>query len=258
MIITSNANPLIKRIIGLQQKKQQRYEQNCFVIEGRKEIDCAREGGIEFEAIVHCPDIYDDFYHQDDCSLWQVSAGVYEKIAYRGNVEGLIAIAKIPSGSIESLLLPKNPLILVAQGLEKPGNLGALLRTADAAGVNALIVAGDNTVDIYNPNVVRASIGAIFTVPTFALSLEQTRLWLEKNKIKAVLTCPQATDNYTNIDYNVGVAIVLGSEHDGLPDSWLSQADCKVKIPMLGQMDSLNVSCSAAIMLYEALRQRTV
>ncbi|MBI9017911.1 MAG: RNA methyltransferase [Phycisphaerae bacterium] len=241
----------------MQHKKKARYEQGCFIIEGYKEFIHARNAGIIFSAIIHCPGINPYYSHQYDCELIEVTPEVYEKIAYRGKTEGLLAIAKIPETTIDNLKLKDDCLILIAQGVEKPGNLGALLRTADAVGVDAMIVADNVGIDIYNPNAVRASLGALFTVPTFVLSIDQTCNWLKQNNIKAILTSPDATTNYTDIDYKGRTAIILGSEHDGLPTDWLSQADQKVTIPMNGKMDSLNVSCSAAILLYEALRQRS-
>jgi RNA methyltransferase, TrmH family len=153
------------------------------------------------------------------------------------------------------LPLSKNPLVLVAAGIEKPGNLGALLRTADGAGVEVLIVCGGE-VDLYSPNVIRASLGALFTVATFLLSWEETEQWLQENRIRMIFTSPAVEKKYTEEDYTAAVAICIGSEKEGLPSEWLRTTNSTVKIPMQGQMDSLNTACSGAIVLYEAVRQR--
>jgi TrmH family RNA methyltransferase len=191
----------------------------------------------------------------EDTRLVEVDQRVYARMAYRDKVEGLLAVAPIPRRNIEAFDVSETPFLLVALGIEKPGNLGALLRTADGAGVDALLLCGGG-VDLYNPNVIRASLGAVFTVPAFEMSLESALTWLGKRKIQIILTSPDASTDYTNLDYTGPVAIVLGSEKQGLPEILLRQDITQVKIPMYGQMDSLNVSCSGAILLYEVLRQR--
>lgn len=269
-MITSLQNPLVKRAVGLSEKKRQRDCEGVFVIEGEKELLCALANGISIETLLYCPELIGankqlttdtaierqlESAGAQGTELVAVSQRVYSKIAYRQKVGGLVAIARMPVQNIDELKLAANPFILVIHGVEKPGNLGALLRTADGAGVDAVIVC-DADVDLFNPNVVRSSLGAIFTVKTFVLSMEQTIGWLAANKIKVILSTPQGDRDYTDIDYTGPTAVVLGSEKAGLPSQWLGQNLCKVKIPMYGQMDSLNVSTSGAILFYEAVRQR--
>ncbi len=269
-MITSLQNPLVKRVVGLGEKKRQRDREGVFVIEGEKELLYALANGISIETLLYCPELIGankqlttdtaierqlESAGAQGTELVAVSQQVYGKIAYRQKVGGLAAIARMPGQNIDELKLSANPFILVIHGVEKPGNLGALLRTADGAGVDAVIVC-DADVDLFNPNVVRSSLGAVFTVKTFVLSMEQTIGWLAANKIKAILSTPQGDRDYTDIDYTGPTAVVLGSEKAGLPTQWLGQNLCKVKIPMYGQMDSLNVSTSGAILFYEAVRQR--
>lgn len=246
-----------------------RRKAGLFVLEGRKEIAHALNAGIGIVEFFFCPEIIADdeavseypglldAVSSSTADIYQVTPQIYEKIAYRGKVEGMIAIATYPEQKPDFSKLPANPLILVVEGVEKPGNLGAILRSADGAGVDMVLIADNGGTDLYNPNVIRSSVGAIFTVPTFCLPLDSVISLLNDNTVRIVLTSPDATTSFWQIDYNGPVAIVLGSEHAGLPQNWLSSRLLSVYIPMAGKMDSLNVSCSAAIMLYEARRQRT-
>jgi len=269
-IITSVHNPLVKNLVSLRKKKRLRFEKGVFLIEGERELLHALAGGIEFEAIVFCRELLvgnAELTSMESlvvkfgigktrmANMIEVSPRVYGRIAVRENTEGIVGLAAIPRRDIYTLPLSKNPLVLVAAGVEKPGNLGALLRTADGAGLEVLIVCGGE-MDLYNPNVIRSSLGALFTVPTFSLSWEETIRWLQENKIRMIFTSPAAEKEYTKEDYTGAVAIFLGSEKEGLPSEWLRKKDSTVKIPMRGQMDSLNTSCSGAILLYEAVRQR--
>jgi len=269
-MITSLQNPLIKRIVAFKDKKH-REREGVFLIEGEKEILHALSQGISLETLIYCSDLLrfnkdlNTIEHINEylmggqsgqVKLVEADQRVYAKIAYRDKAEGLVAIAHLPKRDIEEMLLAQNPLILVIWGVEKPGNLGALLRTADGAGTDAVIVCNEGGVDLYNPNVVRGSLGALFTVPTYEMSLANTLDWLRQKQVTIVLTSPNATMDYTQPDYSGAVAIVLGSEKQGLPELLLQQDITQVKIPMLGRMDSLNVSCSGAILLYEVLRQR--
>ena len=269
-IITSAQNPLVKRLVSLREKRRVRLQEGVFLIEGERELLHALAGGIEFETMVYCRQLLVGNAELNSMEslagrfsigstgaveLVQVSPRVYGKIALRENTGGMVGVAKIPRRDIYKLQLSKNPLVLVIAGIEKPGNLGALLRTADAAGVEVVIVC-DGKVDLYNPNVVCSSLGALFTVPTFPLSWEETGQWLQENRILMILTSPAVEKDYTEEDYTGAVAIFLGSEKEGLPSEWLRKKASQVKIPMRGQMDSLNVSCSGAIVLYEAVRQR--
>ena len=269
-MITSLQNPLIKRIVAFKDKKH-REREGVFLIEGEKEILHALSQGISLETLIYCSDLLrfnkdlNTIEHINEylmggqsgqVKLVEADQRVYAKIAYRDKAEGLVAIAHLPKRDIEEMLLAQNPLILVIWGVEKPGNLGALLRTADGAGTDAVIVCNEGGVDLYNPNVVRGSLGALFTVPTYEMSLAKTLDWLRQKQLTIVLTSPNAIMEYNQPDYSGAVAIVLGSEKQGLPELLLQQDITQVKIPMLGRMDSLNVSCSGAILLYEVLRQR--
>ena len=268
-MITSLQNPLVKRIVRLRQRRH-RTAEGVFLIEGEKELTHALTAGLTLETIVYCPSILPANQHLnsttalEDASprpgvtppqLIEVSPQVYAKLAYRASVTGLIALAHIPTLTLPQLQLPPNPLLLIVDGVEKPGNLGALLRTADGAGIHAVIVC-DPQLDLYNPNVVRASLGALFTVPTVTAPADDTRTYLNTQSINLIVTTPSATQTYTEIDYRPPTALVLGSEKQGLPPPWLQPPAQPVRIPMAGALDSLNLSCSGAIIIYEALRQR--
>ncbi|MBN2376955.1 MAG: RNA methyltransferase [Sedimentisphaerales bacterium] len=275
-MITSLKNPLVRQVATLRDKRRSRETLGQFLIEGDRELYHAVQGGVVIEQLFFCPELITDNQHfncqeqidsiissgqnldkriSSSQDLVAVSPQVYARIAYREKVEGLVAIARQPDLSLADLKLSPQPLLLVVQGLEKPGNLGALLRTADAVGVDAVLVC-DAQLDLYNPNVIRSSLGAIFTLPVLSVTLADAVAWLENHKIQIILSSPAATMDYSDADYTVPVAVVLGSEKQGLPPPWLQQHICQVKIPMQGRMDSLNVSVSGAVILYEALRQR--
>ena len=192
---------------------------------------------------------------QDIKNVYEVTQQVYEKIAYRGSTEGLLAVVKSKNHSLEGLNLPENPLIIILESVEKPGNLGAVLRSADAAGADAVIVC-DPLTDLYNPNLIRASIGALFTVPTVAVSNAECIAFLKERGIKILTAQLQDSEFYYDMDMTCGTAIVMGTEATGLTDEWRRAADAHIRIPMCGQLDSLNVSVSAAVLLFEAVRQR--
>ena len=187
--------------------------------------------------------------------VFEVSKEVYERIAYRGSTEGVIAEVFTKNLSLEDLHLPDNPLIAVLESVEKPGNLGAVLRSADAAGADALLIC-DPLTDIYNPNVIRASIGAVFTVPTVACTSAEAINWLKRNRIRILTAQLQDSSAYYDCDMRQGTALVMGTESTGLSQAWRTAADAHIRIPMLGRLDSLNVSVSASILLFEAVRQR--
>lgn len=267
-MITSLQNTIVKHVVALRDKNK-RQRDGVFVIEGDKEISHAIAAGIALESVIFCTELItandqlDSIQQIEQCAARaggqaiEVASHVYAKMAYRQKVGGVLAVAQIPQRTIEDLSLGEHPILLVVQGVEKPGNLGAILRTADGAGVDAVMVISDGGADIWNPNVVRASLGALFTVPVLAMDMTQAKETLSQLALPVIMTTPAAHKDYTAINYTRGAAIVLGSEHDGLPEDWLTAEPIKVKIPMNGQMDSLNVSCSAAILLYEALRQKT-
>ncbi len=187
--------------------------------------------------------------------VFEVSEAVYEKIAYRGGTEGVIAEVKVRNRKLDDLNLPENPLIVVLEAVEKPGNLGAVLRSADAAGADAVLIC-DPLTDLYNPNLIRASIGAIFTVPCIACSSEEAISFLKQHGISILTAQLQDSSLYYDTDMRGGTAIVMGTESTGLSQQWRAAATAHIRIPMLGHLDSLNVSVSAAILLFEAVRQR--
>jgi len=245
-IITSAQNARIKHVVALQQKSSLRREEGLFVVEGQREISHCIACGYEVVEI----------FKRDE----NVSPQVYEKMAYRGSTEGIIAIAKCKDHSL-SILSPltshHSPLIIVLERVEKPGNLGAILRTAEAAGVDAVIVC-DPLTDLYNPNLIRASIGGVFSVPVAIGTSAECIAFLKEHGIR-ILTA-QLQDSYEYYDYDMtqATAIVMGTESTGLTQQWREAADAHIRIPMLGRLDSLNVSVSAAILMYEAVRQRKI
>lgn len=253
--ISSTANSRIKEIIKLQSSRERR-KTGQIIIEGSREIELALKADFNILEIYHCPDIYQDSIPETRAELIEVSQPVFAKIAYKENPEGLLAIAEPKFLKLADIKTAKNPLIIVLENVEKPGNLGAILRTAYAAKIDAVIVNEPQT-DIYNPNVIRASMGHIFTVPTVIADTKKTITWLKENDIKAYATAITAQENYTEVNYKKVSAIVMGTENSGLSREWLEAADKQIIIPMQAGMDSLNVSVSTAIVIYEALRQRS-
>jgi TrmH family RNA methyltransferase len=251
--ITSLQNERVKRIIKLQRKASARRTEGLTVIEGAREVSRAVENGWQPVELWCCPELGADKPAGED--YFQCSREVFEKMSYREGPDGILAVGPLVGKTLAELELPENPLILVAEGLEKPGNLGALLRTADGAGAAAVIVC-DSATDLNNPNVIRASIGTLFYLPVAEATSEETVAFLKGKGIKILSAVPDAEAVYTDVDLTVPVAIVVGAEDKGLSGVWKSGADLNVKIPMLGKNDSLNVSVSAAILLYEAVRQR--
>ena len=252
--ITSAQNPKIKRLLALQQKSSERRKAGLFVVEGRRELEHCMEAGYEVDTVFYCPALLPDGIDVD-ARMVPVSADVYEKIAYRGSTEGVVAEVRVKSHSLDDLQLPDNPLLMVLESVEKPGNLGAVLRSADAAQADAVIVC-DPLTDLYNPNLIRSSIGAIFTVPCVACSSEECIAFLKQKGIRILTAQLQDSKLYYDTDMRSGTALVMGTESTGLTDQWRQTADAHIRIPMLGRLDSLNVSVSAAILLFEAVRQR--
>ena len=263
-IITSVQNARIKHVVALQQKSSLRREEGLFVVEGQREIEHCIEGGYE---------VVEVFKRSQEIGIRSQESGVrreveyivtpqvYEKMAYRGSTEGIIAVVKSKGHSISSvnckLSTVNNPLVIVLESVEKPGNLGAILRSADAANVDAVIVC-DPLTDLYNPNLIRASIGAIFTVPTAVCTSQECIAFLKERHIKILTAQLQDSYEYYNYDMRQATAIVMGTESTGLTQQWREAADAHIRIPMLGRLDSLNVSVSAAILMFEAVRQRKV
>ena len=267
-IITSAQNPKIKMLLELQDKSKTRRREGLFVVEGRRELEHCIATGYEVHTAFICKDItgkkgFDEILrileNSSDglrhCSVMEIPGHLYQKVAYRGSTEGIIAELHCKKHSLEDLDIKENPVVVVLESVEKPGNLGAILRSADAAGVDAVIVC-DPLTDLYNPNLIRSSIGGIFTVPTAAASSEDTIKWLKAKGIKIYTAQLQDSEWYYDTDMSCGTAIVMGTEATGLTDIWRKAADAHIKIPMLGRLDSLNVSVSAAILMYEAVRQR--
>ncbi len=314
-VITSTQNPKIKRLLALQEKSSERRKSGLFVVEGRRELQHCVEAGYEVESVfvemkneesrfarneeLKLPsnpesNSHSSFFtlHSSLRNIFTVSSHVYERIAYRGTTEGVVAIVKarhLTLGDISCAALPptgsegvngltrcqavlsdrsrtpllrtgkvgRGALFIILESVEKPGNLGAVLRSADAAGATAVIVC-DPLTDLYNPNLIRASIGACFTVPTVACSSEDCIRFLKAHGVQILTAQLQDSHLYYDTDMTGPTAIVMGTESTGLTDQWRQAADAHIRIPMLGRLDSLNVSVSAAILLFEAVRQREI
>ncbi len=262
MILTSLQNPKIKNVVKLRERRH-RDLQGLMLIEGVRELALALNNKVKLESIFYC----EKYFHNNNeltlvkhaqkngATLMEVDKKVFQKITYKENPDGLLAVAHQPKLPIKNLVLAKSPLLVVVVAIEKPGNLGAILRSADAAGVDGVIVC-DQCTDIYNPNVVRSSIGTIFSMQIATGSSREAINWLKEKGISTVAASPGAITEYTDIDFRMPVAIVLGSEQLGLSDEWLNMVDERACIPMYGQADSLNVAASTAVLLYEAIRQR--
>lgn len=257
--ITSLQNAKIKALKKLD-KPAERKEQGLFLVEGLREVVLAKRGGYDIQQLFICSELLKP---QPDYSLQElngiekieVTESVYRSVAYRESTEGILATVKLKSHTLADLTLQPNSLILVIEAVEKPGNLGAMLRTADAAGVDAVIIC-DNKTDLYNANVIRSSVGTIFTNSVAVGSAEETISFLKINNIAILAATPEAETLYTKQNMTTAVAVVVGAEAEGLSSTWKNAATENVCIPMLGQIDSLNVSVSAALLLYEAVRQR--
>jgi TrmH family RNA methyltransferase len=254
--IISLQNPKIKNVVMLSEKSKERIRQMLFPVEGKREIDMAVAGGYVIDSLFICPDF------GMECNLhtkqvYEVNRKVFEKIAYRDSSDGCLALFRMKSNSLYDIKLSANPLVIVVESVEKPGNLGAILRTADAANVDALVVC-DPKCDFFNPNVIRSSLGCVFTVTTVTCSSEEAFEWLKRNNITVYAAELNASQWYYNEDYTQNAAIVMGAESTGLSEFWLNSADRRIKIPMNGRADSLNVSVSTAIITFEAVRQREI
>lgn len=244
-------------------KGKVRTETGHTLVEGCREMSRAFESGWRFIELYYCPELYlaideDQLVSKIRLSgvpAFRCSEEAFRKMSYRTTPDGLMALSPLVGKKLAELDLPENPLILVAEDLEKPGNLGTILRTADATGVDA-VIACDHKTDINNPNVIRASIGTLFFMPVAEASTEETLQWLAERGIQSLAAVPGTEQEYTEVDMTRGTAIVVGAEDEGLTEQWKNAADIRVGIPMLGKNDSLNVSTAAAILLYEAVRQR--
>jgi TrmH family RNA methyltransferase len=262
--ITSVQNSRVKRTVKLQRKASVRREEGLTVIEGAREVCRAIENGWQPVELWLCPalggteqKLFQNLGKTTESRLirFHCSENVFLKITYRENPDGVLAVGPLVGRSLDELNLPENPLLLIAEGLEKPGNLGALLRTADGAGADAVIIC-DPATDLNNPNVIRASIGTLFYLPVAEAASTDALSFLRQKGIRILSAVPEADTVYTDLDLTGPVAVAVGAEDRGLSRIWETQADWNAKIPMLGKNDSLNVSVSAAIVLYEAVRQR--
>ncbi|WGK64367.1 TrmH family RNA methyltransferase [Croceiramulus getboli] len=256
--ISSAQNPTIKKLSQLQGSSRARRKEGLFVIEGLRELQLALKAGYEIETL-----FYDStLIVQDQVEIWapqaehiEIASALYAKLAYRGSTEGVLAFAKAKSHELSDLSLKNDPLILVAESPEKPGNIGALLRTADAAGIDAVCIANPKT-DLYNPNIIRSSVGALFTVPIAIGSTAEIISVLQDLKIAIYSAILQEAIPYTQADYKKASALVVGTEDEGLSMAWREASEQNIIIPMNGQLDSMNVSVAAAVLIFEAVRQR--
>lgn len=275
-IITSLQNPRVKEVTALQSSSSLRREKGLFVVEGLREVERCVESGFRLRSVFYCPSVCrhisfpscDSFRRgyvptpSEGVRVFEVSEAVYGKMAYRGGTEGILAVVygSARDRSLEALdraLSPDTsaPLIVVIESVEKPGNLGAMLRSADASGVSAVLVCDPHT-DLYNPNLIRASLGGVFTRNIAVCSSEEAIAWLKARGISILTAQLQDSELYYDTDMTRPTALVFGTEADGLTDIWRRAADAHIRIPMLGRIDSLNVSASMAVLCYEALRQR--
>jgi len=267
MIITSLQNPKIKKAVNLTDRKE-RNTTGLFLIEGYRELKRAADGRVTVTTLFVCPQFFlgdnenalIDKVRKQGAEILVCEPHVFQKLSYRDRPDGLLAIAKQMQQSLNDLkrLLDakKKPFFIIAEAIEKPGNLGTILRSADAAGVDGVIVC-DRCTDIYNPNVVRASVGTLFTIPVVEAGSDETLQWLEDANVKIIAATPSAEQEFTRADLKGGIAIAVGTEQLGLSEQWMKAADLKVRIPMHGVADSLNVATATTLLLYEALRQRS-
>ena len=256
--ITSARNERIRQVLELQEKSRTRRALGLFVVEGRRELEHCLEAGYEIDSVFWCPEILPELPQEligGDVPVSELTAELYGKIAYRGGTEGLVARVKARPHTLEDLALKENPLIVVLESVEKPGNLGAVFRSADAAGADAVIIC-DPLTDLYNPNLIRSSIGGVFTVQSAVCDSASAISWLKARGMKILTAQLQDSSWYYDVDMKGGTAIVIGTEATGLTEQWREVADAHIRIPMLGALDSLNASVSAAILLFEAVRQR--
>lgn len=258
--ITSLQNPFIRQLVQLKDKSRERKKSGLFLIEGEREIKLALKGGYELETVLFNPDIISKEQINklaiQDIDIVEVSKDVYQKLAYRTTTEGVIAVAKSKNHSINELTFKtKSPLILVAEAPEKPGNIGALLRTADAANADAVIIANPKT-DLYNPNIIRSSVGCLFTNQIATGTTTEIIAFLKSKNINIYTAILQESVAYHTQDYTKPTAIVVGTEATGLSDEWRINATQNIIIPMQGEIDSMNVSVAAGILIFEAKRQR--
>jgi TrmH family RNA methyltransferase len=264
LLLTSLQNPKVKDLISLRDRRD-REQKQLFIIEGYRELLRATDAAWKIKELYICPQLFlgtneqalIDRIAKTGAQIYQCDEKVFRKISYRDRPDGLVAVAPQTHLTLQDLSgkLKQNPFLIVAEAIEKPGNLGTILRTSDAVSLDALILA-DRCTDIYNPNVVRASVGTLFTVPVIEASGKETLEWLKANGIAILAATPSATVEFTEVDMTKPLAIAVGTEQLGLSPLWMENADIRVKIPMHGVADSLNVAMATTLLLYEAVRQR--
>lgn len=260
--ITSLQNPRVKRAVKLR-RHTHRDELGLMLVEGYREIGRALDNGRRLSELFYCPELFQNVHNEellarakaDGAALLNCVAAVFAKLSYRDRPDGLLAVAPRVKTPLDALNPPANALIVVVESIEKPGNLGTILRTSDAAGVDAVIVC-DRCTDVDNPNVVRASIGTLFSLPVVETDSASALAWLRARGIRILAATPHAEALYSDCNMRPATAVVVGAEQYGLSSAWMERADARVRIPMRGQADSLNVAQAATILLFEALRQR--
>lgn len=257
--IESTQNPLIKSILQLQEKSRNRKKEGLFIIEGLREIELAHAGKYQLETVLFCSDIlaFDQLapFVAPTTSCIEITKDIYQKLAYRDSTEGVIALARVKTHALSDLKLPANPLLLVAEATEKPGNIGAMLRTADAAHIDAVIIANPKT-DLYNPNIIRSSVGCVFTNQIAVGTTDEVIAFLKQHGIHTYAATLQNSCSYHTQDYTAPTAFIVGTESTGLTEAWRETSTQNIIIPMSGTIDSMNVSVAASILLFEAKRQR--
>lgn len=260
--IVSLKNESIKKVAALRERKARDHE-GLTIIDGVREFQMAVQAGVEVVEFYFCPPLMDKSDPQalmrlmsaSNTRMVEVSSGIFEKINFGDRAEGITAVIRQPQKKLNDFKINKAPLLVIVEAVEKPGNLGAILRTCDAAGVDGLIVC-DGRTDVYNPNVIRASLGAVFTVPVVVARNQDALNYLKDNGIKTAGTFPDARISFWQADFKSKSAVLLGSEQDGLSEFWREHADEQIQVPMQGAVNSLNVSITAALVIYEAMRQR--
>ncbi|MCG8206268.1 TrmH family RNA methyltransferase [Tenacibaculum finnmarkense] len=258
--ISSIQNPYIKDLLKLQDKSRERKKRGLFLVEGQREISLVIKGNYQIDTILFVPDMFslEDLkaIRVATASCIEITKEIYQKIAYRDTTEGVIAVVKTKDFSLDAIQFEtKNPLILVFESIEKPGNIGAMLRTADAANVDAVFIANPKT-DLFNPNIVRSSVGCLFTNQIGVGTSEEIIDFLQEKNINIYSATLQNSNEYHKNDYTQATALVVGTEATGLTQIWRDKATQNINIPMQGQIDSMNVSVAAAILTFEAKRQR--
>ncbi|GGW66386.1 rRNA methyltransferase [Winogradskyella epiphytica] len=259
-LISSPQNPLIKQLVLLKEKSRSRKKSGQFLVEGKRELALAIEGGYKVETLLFLPELFSEYeaetISQNGIEIIEISKEVFQKLAHRDTTEGVIAVVQSKHHRLNDLKFKsKTPLILVAEAPEKPGNIGALLRTADAANVDAVIIANPKS-DLYNPNIIRSSVGCVFTTEIAMASSDEAIAFLKNNDINIFSAILQESKPYHTHDYTLATAIVVGTEATGLTQEWRVAATQNISIPMQGVIDSMNVSVAAGILIFEAKRQR--